>query len=109
MGDNLLEAIRRRTGRGDTPPPVETPEQYGPVPGQGGPKTRKRTREIDDDLTDAVRAVNDQLEKILESDGEIPDEAVPELQRMAQLQVRLVDAGNQGKDQGPQTQSLPML
>jgi len=108
MSSPLLDAIRRQAGRGDTPPPRETPDQYGPVTPSDQPRVRKRTREIDDDLTDAVRAVNDQLEKILESGGEIPDDAVPELQRMAQLQVKLVEASNPGQG-SPASQNLPML
>ena len=115
----LLESIRRSAGgRIDTPPPIETPDDFGPV--SQGPRARKRTVEIDDDLTDALRAVNRHLETILEGDGEIPDAAIPELQRMGELQVSIVEASSPGPEagapagppglpQGSDIQDLPLL
>ena len=98
----VLESIRRQSGgRIDTPPPIEVPNDRGPVE-QGPVRTKKKTIEIEDDLADALRVVNSNLERILEGDGEIPDSAIPEMQKMGELQIRIVEAGS-----GPEAAGAP--
>jgi len=105
----VMEAIRRQAGgRLDAAPPVEVPGDLGAGP-RGPDRAKKRTIEIEDDLADALRVVNSNLEKILESGGgEIPDAAIPELQKMGELQIRIVEMGGGMESSGaPQMPGAP--
>lgn len=104
----VMEAIRRQAGgRLDTPPPIEVPGDLGAGP-QGPERAKKRTIEIEDDLADALRVVNSNLEKILEAGGgDIPDAAIPELQKMGELQIRIVEAGAGSQAAGAPPQGAP--
>jgi hypothetical protein len=105
----VMEAIRRQAGgRLDTPPPIEVPGDLGAGP-RGPERAKKRTIEIEDDLADALRVVNSNLEKIIESGGtDIPDAAIPELQKMGELQIRIVEMGGGVEQSGaPQMPGAP--
>ncbi len=110
MSDQIppaLEAIRRQAGgRLDTPPPIETPNDV--IPGvEGENRSKKRTIEIEDDLADALRVVNAKLEEVLESGEDIPDAAIPELQKMGELGIRIVESGAGNEEAGAPPQGAP--
>lgn len=82
--DPFLETMRRQSGRAD----FELPSESGPE----GNKT-SGVVEVDDTLADALRFVNKKFEELLQSGQEFPDDAIPELQKLGQMQIQLHNIG----------------